>query len=418
MTPRLLTFIRLLREHGLHVSVAESLDALHSVSRVGLQDRDLFRLGLRTALVKSQQDFATFDALFERFFTMPRRRRRRRGQRPQEGSAGLSQHQPAQPSSQLNRPTLLPPPALPPAAGSVPRQSQVPPATTPPDLTQSSQALQELTALEQAWQQQLTARPRPGPAALHTGRDGAPQTRLDYDFPPDQLANMYRAVEQLAARLLTRRSLRYRRTRRGNVDLRQTVLQSLRNGCEVPFALARRRRHLRKLRLVVLCDVSGSVWQVSTFLLKLVHTLQAEFTSVRSLLFVNSIVEVTPLFRHMRFPEDLAALRQYPHLNLFGFSDFGRAFYQLYSDLLGDLTRDTIVLILGDARNNNFDPQAWTLGEVRQRCQRIIWLNPEPRRAWNTGDSVLAAYAPYCQPVLECWSLAHLAQAADVLLHG
>jgi uncharacterized protein with von Willebrand factor type A (vWA) domain len=211
--------------------------------------------------------------------------------------------------------------------------------------------------------------------------------------------------------------LRYRRARHGRFDLRRTVLQSLRSGSEVPFTLSYRRRHISKLRLIVLCDVSGSVWHVSTFLLKLVHTLQAEFTSVRSLVFVNSMVEVTPLFRHMRFPQDLEALRQYPNLNLFGFSDFGRAFYQFYRDILGDLNRETVILILGDARNNNFDPQAWTLGEIRQRCRRIIWLNPEPHHEWNKGDSVIAAYTPYCDHVLECWTLGHLTQAADLLLH-
>jgi uncharacterized protein with von Willebrand factor type A (vWA) domain len=229
---------------------------------------------------------------------------------------------------------------------------------------------------------------------------------------------MYREVERLTARLLTRRALRYRRARRGHLDLRHTVLHGLRNGREVPFTLAYRRRHISKLRLIVLCDVSGSVWQVSTFLLKLVHTLQAEFSTVRSLVFVNSLVEVTELFRRLRFPQDLEALRQYPQLNLFGFSDFGRVFYQLYDDLLGAITRDTVLLILGDARSNHFDPQAWTLGEIRQRCRRLIWLNPEPRQAWNTEDSVMEVYAPYCDYVLECWTLGHLTRAADVLLHG
>ena len=168
----------------------------------------------------------------------------------------------------------------------------------------------------------------------------------------------------------------------------------------------------------MLCDVSGSVWQVSTFLLKLVHTLQAAFASVRSLVFVNTVVEVTELFRRMRFPEDLEALRHYPQLNLFGLSDFGRVFYQFSRDFVQELRRDTIVLILGDARNNAFDPQAWALAEARQRCRCIIWLNPEPRREWNTGDSIIAAYAPVCDQVLECWTFEHLAQAADVLLQA
>jgi len=73
----MVVFIRLLRTQGLPISAAESLDAFHSVSQVGVHDRDLLRLTLRTALVKSHQDFPTFDALFEHFFTVPHRRRRR-----------------------------------------------------------------------------------------------------------------------------------------------------------------------------------------------------------------------------------------------------------------------------------------------------------------------------------------------------
>ena len=137
---------------------------------------------------------------------------------------------------------------------------------------------------------------------------------------------------------------------------------------------------------------------MSTFLLKLVHTLQSEFSQVRSLVFVNSIVEVTDLFRRMRFPQDLKTLRQYPNLNLFGFSDFGRAFYQFYRDYLDELTRETVVVILGDARNNAFDAQFWTLEEIRH--------------------SIIGVYAPYCDDVLECWTLEHLEQAANRLLQG
>jgi uncharacterized protein with von Willebrand factor type A (vWA) domain len=413
MTPRLLTFICLLREHGLRVSVAESLDALQSVSRVGLQDRELLRLGLRTALVKSHQDFATFDALFERFFTVPRQRKRRRGHHPQSGNQGTVWRPMPHARGSLPRPPQQSLPIAAPIVSHLTPQAESQPA---PSQLVSSQGLQELADIEHAWQQQLAARSTQTPSMAQHPSNQPAQTRLDRDFPPDQLADMYRQVERLAVRLLTRRALRYQRAQHGRLDMRQTVLRGLRSGREVPFALAYRRRRLGKLRLIVLCDVSGSVWQVSTFLLKLVHTLQAEFTSVRSFLFVNSVVEVTPLFHRLRFPLDLPALRQYPNLNLFGFSDFGRVFYQFYCDVLGDLRRDTVLLILGDARNNNFDPQAWTLGEIRQRCQCLIWLNPEPHRAWNTGDSVLAAYAPYCEHVLECWTLEHLTQVANVLL--
>jgi len=417
MTPRLVAFIRLLRTQGLPLSVAESLDALHSVSCVGVHDRELLRLTLRTALVKSHQDFPLFDALFERFFTVPRRRRRRRGSQPARASTEVGQR----PTPQQNGiPSTYVPPTQPTPPASLHRPAQEQRHDTPDTASEEAaqaQALQALAELEQAWHEHIatTRSPQELTAPAHTEAQQA-QVRIDRPFPPDRLATMYREVERLAARLLSRQALRTRRAHTGRFDVRRTVLQGLRSGTEVPFTLAYRRRKISKLRLIVLCDVSGSVWQVSTFLLKLVHTLQAAFASVRSLVFVNTVVEVTELFRRMRFPEDLDALRHYPQLNLFGLSDFGRVFYQFSSDFLGDLTRDTVVLILGDARNNAFDPQAWTLGEVRQHCRRIIWLNPEPRREWNTEDSIIATYAPFCAQVLECWTLEHLAQAADLLL--
>ncbi len=417
MTSRIVAFIRLLRTQGLPISVAESLDALHSVRQVGIHDRDLLRLTLRTALVKSHRDFPTFEALFARFFTVPRRRRRRRGQSLAHTSTGVGQH----PTPQQNGIPFTPAQrTLPTPATSVHRPAQASHSDTAEMASEeTAQALQALAELEQAWQEHMTATQQSRAAALpeHTDAQRA-QTRIDRPFPPDCLADMYREVERLAARLLSRQALRTRRAQTGRFDIRRTVLRGLRSGTEVPFARAYRRRKISKLRLIVLCDVSGSVWQVSTFLLKLVHTLQAAFASVRSLVFVNSVVEVTELFRRMRFPDDLESLRHYPQLNLFGLSDFGRVFYQFSQDFLQELRRDTIVLILGDARNNAFDPQAWALAEVRQSCRRIIWLNPEPRREWNTGDSIIASYAPVCDQVLECWTFEHLAQAAEVLLRA
>ena len=417
MTPRLVTFIRLLRTQGLPISVAESLDALHSVSRVGVQDRDLLRLTLRTTLVKSHRDFPVFDALFERFFTVPQRRQRRRGRRHAHGNTGAGQR----PVPQRNGMPSASMPSSPPTPAATVHRPVQEPRSDLPEMTSGettrAQALQELAELEEAWQAHTVTIQQPRTPALsaHTDAQHA-QFRIDRPFPPDRLAAMYREVECLAARLLSRQARRTRRAQAGRFDVRRTVLQGLRSGTEVPFTLAYRRRKISKLRLIVLCDVSGSVWQVSTFLLQLVHTLQTAFASVRSLVFVNSVVEVTELFRRMRFPEDLESLRHYPQLNLFGLSDFGRVFYQFSQDFVHDLRRDTIVLILGDARNNAFDPQAWALTEVRQHCRRIIWLNPEPQREWNTGDSIIAAYAPACAQVLECWTLEHLAQAADVLL--
>jgi hypothetical protein len=79
-----------------------------------------------------------------------------------------------------------------------------------------------------------------------------------------------------------------------------------------------------------------------------------------------------------------------------------------HADVLG---RGTLLLVLGDARNNRRPPRADLLRAVGERVQRIVWLVPEPRARWDTGDSVLALYAPHCAAVLECTDLGALVRA-------
>ncbi|ETW96668.1 MAG: hypothetical protein ETSY1_25660 [Candidatus Entotheonella factor] len=135
MTPRLVQFIHLLREHGLRISVAESLDALNSVQHIGLDDRELLRLSLRTTLVKSQQDFGTFDALFERFFTIARRRKRRRARKRQSAQPGVGPR---------SAPQADPPPSM----ASSARNDEPP---RPAEDHSSSQALDALSDMERDW---------------------------------------------------------------------------------------------------------------------------------------------------------------------------------------------------------------------------------------------------------------------------
>jgi uncharacterized protein with von Willebrand factor type A (vWA) domain len=83
-------------------------------------------------------------------------------------------------------------------------------------------------------------------------------------------------------------------------------------------------------------------------------------------------------------------------------SDFGYAFSRFVKTELETLDRKTTVLILGDARNNYNDPQAWAIRQIRERVKGVIWLNPEGQWGWGIGDSVMPLYSPACDIVKEC----------------
>jgi uncharacterized protein with von Willebrand factor type A (vWA) domain len=65
---RILEFVRSLRNRGVPVSTAESIDALSAVEAAGMEDPEVFRASLKAALVKTRKDGAVFDELFPLYF--------------------------------------------------------------------------------------------------------------------------------------------------------------------------------------------------------------------------------------------------------------------------------------------------------------------------------------------------------------
>jgi uncharacterized protein with von Willebrand factor type A (vWA) domain len=98
-------------------------------------------------------------------------------------------------------------------------------------------------------------------------------------------------------------------------------------------------------------------------------------------------------------------------LDLMARSDFGRVLRDLMEDRATILGGDTVLLVLGDARNNRRPPRADLLAAARVRVRRALWLNPDPRERWNGGDSVIASYARHVDAVVACSTLGELERA-------
>jgi len=233
----------------------------------------------------------------------------------------------------------------------------------------------------------------------------------------DEVAQMKAVVARLARKIKDALALRQRQEEKGRLDSRRTIRQSLQYG-GVPMEIRFRRRHREKPKLVTLCDVSDSVRNASRFMLQLVWSLQECFSRVRSYVFVSEIAEVTQAFA--TYPVDTAidwALKS-SSVDYHCRSDFGYAFSRFVRTDLDSLDRKTTVLILGDARNNYNDPQAWAIRQIRERVKGIIWLNPEGQWGWGIGDSVMPLYSPACDIVKECRTVGQLVEVVDHLVHS
>jgi hypothetical protein len=379
---RLLAFVDQLRAGGVPISVAETLDAVVAVGAAGVE-RLVLREALAATLVKNEADRPAFDTLFDATFPLgggddePGRRRRRAGGGDGNSSGTRAEGDSGRTSAGAVR-------AEPSDADG--RGSRDRPAARPAARLRSSD---ERDAEESGRGLRRGIRTR-NLLALPFRELGAADVAEARDL-----------VRELGQRLRGRLARRERRARAGRLDFRRTIRASVGSG-GVPVRPRFRDRRPGRADLVALCDLSGSVAAASELLLGLLAPAADYFRRVHLFAYVDRLCSVSIEQGHVA-PE--------APLDLHARSDFGRVAAELWSAHRPLLHRGTLLLVLGDARNNRLPPRADVVRAIRERVQRLIWLVPEPRARWNTGDSVLRLYAPSCDDVLECTDLASLVRA-------
>jgi uncharacterized protein len=326
-------FGRRLRGRGLLVGPAEIGDALRGLEETDLADPDAVRMTLRTIFCSCVGDLPVFDEEYERFWRAP---------------APLSAPAEAQDAAEERSPLAGPSPEA--AERGELAMTEWADAGAPGDDERSVPA--------------------------YSPAEG--RSRKDFStFTADELDVISELILLIARRLATRLGRRMRPARRGSlVDLRRTMRRSLQYGGD-PLALVRRRQKVRKTKIVLLCDVSGSMDIYSRFLLQFTYALQGALGRVESFLFSTSLTRVTEAFHHQNIRRALAeASRQVPDWS--GGTKIGtclRTFNEKYARRLVDSR--TIVVICSDGWDTG-DPEvlAAAMRTLRSRAGRLIWLNP------------------------------------------
>lgn len=223
------------------------------------------------------------------------------------------------------------------------------------------------------------------------------------------LHDIEHVIEPLTRKLAARLAQRRRRARRGRLDFRKTMRASLASG-GVPIEPKFRNRRPHRPEIFLLCDISGSMATFARFTLQFTYAMAAQFSRLRSFVFVDAVDEVTSMLKPgTDFRDAIARISAEADVVwLDGHSDYGHAFEQFMARYGDDLTSRSTVIIAGDARNNYREPRDGHLAAVAERSQAVYWLNPEPRAYWDSGDSVMARYATWCDEVFEVRNLTQL----------
>ncbi len=433
MLERLSALTAALRAADIPVAVSETADAARSLEHVDMADRSSFRAAVAAALIKDQTHRDAFDILFELYFgaagavdgspaadtreelvdeliealrsgdeaqlrDLARRAVTRFGRLERSRSRDWFSHYEVVRALELD--TLA--------------------ARATADPARDATRLERKLAEEEferriRWFRRETLMETRRRVAAHRGPEAVAAYAVD-PVPGDvnflsamaDLTQLRKAVRPLARKLATRLSMKRKQAARGQLDVRRTIRHSLSTG-GVPLDVRLRNRAPHRPEVFVLCDVSGSVGRFSRFALMLTHALSAQFSKIRSFAFVDALDEVTRHFANEDFAAALASMNAEARVvGGDGHSDYGASLGSFLERFGTEVGPKTTLLILGDARTNYRNDNAWALRELTKRAHRSYWLNPEPQQDWDTGDSIASRYAAHVDAMVEVRNLRQL----------
>jgi uncharacterized protein with von Willebrand factor type A (vWA) domain len=468
MQQRIIEFTNLLRKSGIRVSVAEGIDAFMALDALSIEDRGVFRDALRASMVKRGDEIATFDELFDLYWSgfydnlrdsfgnlgdqmgemgidlealMAQMAEMMEGM---DGNVDLGELAKALLTQDLAAlENMIRAAAEQAGTDRIENMLQVGffsrRTNEQLDLEGAGGELEELAAklagmgmgsdeiegirqmikklienmrrsVKNFVERELQTRNHD---YMEKFRKEMLQEKSFYHLTEDEISRMREVVNRLAQRIKNVLSVRKKRIKRGKLDLHQTLRRNMARG-GIPFEVIYKHRRKDRPKLVILCDVSSSVANVSRFMLQFMYGLQEAFTKIRSYVFVSDLGEVTSVFKDADVNTAIEkALDGGDVINVYTRSNFGQAFHDFWKDHLSSIDNRTTVIVLGDARNNYNDPMAWCLRDVHNKAKNVVWLNPESPSAWGFGDSVMDRYAPYCDRVEECRNLRQLSKIVD-----
>jgi hypothetical protein len=457
MDQRTIDFIRCLRAAGIRISLAESQDAMRAVDELGVADRDVFHDTLHTTLIKEHHDDDIFDHFFPLFFDtgtppmwdMTQELTPEQAAMLQQALQSLTGDNEAlqQLMQQLMEGQQFSPEQLDQMgqmAGlfnadnmrhedwfnrRMQRQARLDQVR---DLIEqlldqlrqmgmSDDALDDIRDMMEAnadaLAEQIAQFTGSSIADNMTRQPPEPKPDVqDLDFQhltADEAEQIRQEIRRLAAKLRARAALRQKRAKDGNLDPKRTIRHSLRYG-GVPLEIKHRNRHV-KPRVVVICDLSGSMRYMSEFALTLTYMLHDVISKTRSFIFIDNMREVSHHFLAQR-PETAVTTVLLENPRGYYSTDLGRSLKTFEKDFMDSVDSKTTVLLVGDGRNNHNNPRLDIVETIKRRGRRLIWFCPEPPYQWGTGDSDMHLYAPKSHGVHLVRTLRELGQAVDDIL--
>ena len=234
---------------------------------------------------------------------------------------------------------------------------------------------------------------------------------------PGELANLYRLMTRIRVATPERRTRRAERRRHGErIDLRRTLRGSLRTAGD-PIRLARRHRRVVRRRIVLLCDISGSMEPYARAYLQFLTCAAGAGPNAEAFVFATRLTRVTRALAS-RNPERAIQRAAATAPDWSSGTRIGDAL-KAFNDRHGrrGMARGAVVVILSDGWERG-DPAlvGREMERLRRLAYRIVWVNPRvSARGFEARAGGLVAALPFCDALVSGHSLEALDEVADAI---
>jgi len=429
----LITFTNLLREKGLSISTPETIDALQALQKIDLLSRDAFKSALQATLVKSRRDQEFFDRLFDYYFAPPEVQRRgaekaasHKKQFESKMEQACSEMKFKGEALKLNDEELA-------QYSSMSQEEQkrlqdfmhktetgvnVKPRFRPVLESVVKSHLRYCRSKSMYEKQNNTNRKddqtASGPSAGNGAGSGSADAALgEMDIQAIRTTDLPEA-EQLLQRLSRKLAIQIlRRQRRGPrsgpLDLRRSLRDNMRYGGNI-FSLKHKPKRRSRQQILLLCDVSASMKQYSTFVIHFLHGLREAVRDFSCFSFSDNLENMTP---------DLKSRAGLQHLldrvirrseTWGGGTNLGLSLHELMQKHPDLLNGKTSIIVVSDTKTISIDYAVNELNKLKDRVRRIIWLNPLPKEQWPDYRSVGSVAG-----LVEMWPCNTIVQLEEVL---
>jgi len=410
-------FSALLRQEGLAVGPQDTADACQILSWLDLRDRETVKAALQAVYARSREEQSVFQRAFDGFFVSVEKREALRRKHAAEAEELARRREAAEQELQVNGQPMNLREDLQDVyirmGGRSREQLQQLLEKTRGNLERSPQLYGNF--IRSVFMRFLLEQQMVLEDAAAGCEETDPDLALLYrDISRFQDADIPRAAALIAAisRQIDAGLSRQKRgvSRSGKLDFRRTIRKSLETGGSFR-RLEYRRKRRRKRRLVLLCDVSGSMLQFSEFALRFILSMSQVSESSQTYLFSEGIHRVDPFALR-----NMDSFRDYVRASgLYGRgTDLGAALEWLCHSRPAALGPSTTLLLLSDTKTVGLPRAAQALREARQMAGKTLWLNPIPERKWPYVQSIQVMRS-VC-PMVPCGTLDEMARACRRLL--